>query len=139
MDYQDILDDLKKTKTNYEAMFDYCTQGHYVMANSIVEDEDDWETYCGCRYDYFDGEGNEITQQEYNSLIAQGKDRDMQPTEVYQYFIIDQDAAVHFKRYTNQTVIYNGKLGLFVLCLYHCGTPWESVPSDWADYAEEDD
>lgn len=136
MEYQDILDDLKKTKTSYDAMFDYCTEGHYVMDNCIAQDfPEGWDTYCGSTETYLDKDGNEITQEQYNALSDE--DRDIDYPEVYQYFIINKEGAEHFKRYTDETVIYNEELNLYVLCVYHCGTPWESVPSNWSDKPHE--
>ena len=49
--------------------------------------------------------------------------------EVYQYYIID--SADRFEQYTNELIIYNEDLNLYILCVRHYGTSWEYVSANW--------
>ena len=56
--------------------------------------------------------------------------------DIYQYFIIDSTGAERLKEYTNEIVLYNEDLDLYLLCVCHFGTAWNGVPANWKELNE---
>ena len=57
-------------------------------------------------------------------------DEDDNEREIFQYFIIDDNGADILKDYTNEIVMYNNDLGLYVWGVTHFGTSWDYVLTD---------
>jgi len=47
--------------------------------------------------------------------------------EIYQYYIISDNGADILKRYTNEIVLYNAELDMYVCGVTHWGTSWDYV------------
>lgn len=57
-------------------------------------------------------------------------DDDDNETEIFQYFIIDDNGAEILKDYTDEIVMYNNELGMYVWGVTHWGTSWDYVLTD---------
>lgn len=103
---------LQQERTTYAEMIDFCADS-LILNNCIVEtlaaNNIYFDDYCGSCYDE--------DSDEYN--------------EIYQYFIIDSSAAERFAEYTNEYIIYNDDIDMYLLCVMHCGTPWSGCPANW--------
>lgn len=103
---------LKKERESYKEMIDFCCD-NMILNNDIVSKASAagfyFDPYCGSDYD----EEND----EY--------------VEVYQYFIVSCSDAERLAEYTNELVIYNDELDLYILCVTHYGTPWIGVSANW--------
>ena len=86
----------------------------YILCNNIAEiDESIWDN---CRFEYEDEDGN--------------------PRDIYQYFITDaSESDVEFleKNFSDLLFTYSDKLDCFILCVDHCGTGWDYVPTPVSD------
>lgn len=51
-------------------------------------------------------------------------------SEIYQYYIISDNGAEILKDYTNEIVMYNAELDMYVWCVTHWGTSWDYVLTD---------
>ena len=127
---------LKEKYTNYKKMLEFCGDD-YVMNNYIVPELAKrnifFEIFCGDEYEYFDEKGETITREEYEQKQNNSEDVCEQLCEVYQYFIISERTAERLKEYTNELVIYNYDLDLYILCVCHLGTSWDIVAANWKE------
>ena len=83
-----------------------------VMNNNIINCECGYfEPYNGSDF-YTDEEGNEIY------------------FDFYQYFIIDEFGANLLKEWTDECVLYNEELDIYLWCVNHYGTSWDYVLTD---------
>lgn len=57
-------------------------------------------------------------------------DENDDPIEIFQYFIIDDNGAEILKDYTDEIVMYNNDLGMYVWGVTHWGTSWDYVLTD---------
>jgi hypothetical protein len=57
-------------------------------------------------------------------------DEDDNEREIFQYFIIDDNGADILKDYTNEIVLYNNELGMYLWGVTHYGTSWDYVLTD---------
>ena len=97
-------------KLSYGAMVKAMTDDCLVLNNNLIGvNIDSWEVKNGSDYD-------EETD-EYD--------------EVFQYFIIDSNAAEAFERFTDELVYYNSELDLYLLGVTHFGTSWDYVASGY--------
>ena len=108
----EFLKELREKRTTYKDMIDFCCDS-LVLNNDIINELTKhgfyFDTFCGVDYD------EELD--EY--------------TEVYQYYIINKQDANRLAEYTNELVIYNYGLDLYLLCVTHWGSSWGYVPSNW--------
>ena len=86
----------------------------YILCNNIAEiDESIWDN---CRFEYEDEDGN--------------------PRDIYQYFITyasESDVEFLEKNFSDLLFTYSDKLDCFILCVDHCGTGWDYVPTPVSD------
>lgn len=138
------LKELKEKKTTYDQMIDYCCD-NCIMNNYIVEELQKkdifFETYCGSECTYYNKDDEEITEEEYYRLE---NNEDFTGAyykydDIYRYYIISSYDAERLADYTNELVIYNNDLDLYMLCVKHCGTAWSSVPANWKEIKEEEE
>lgn len=134
---------LRKEKTTYDQMIDYCCD-NCIMNNYIVEELQKknifFETYCGSERTFFNKDDEEITEEEYY-MIVNNEDFTgayYEYDDIYQYYIISSNDAEHLAVYTNELVIYNDDLDLYILCVKHFGAAWSSVHADWKEIKEEE-
>ena len=78
--------------------------------------------FCGDYYEYYDENGREITNDEYNKLVDHNVECFETEREVYQYYLINYNDACRLRDYTNELVLYNEELDIYVLCVCHWGT-----------------
>lgn len=76
-----------------------------IEANSVVRDWWEWEEVNGTLFD--------SESQCYK--------------EIYEFLIIPEDGFNILKKYTDEIVLYNETLGLYVWCITFFGIPWESA------------
>jgi predicted 3-demethylubiquinone-9 3-methyltransferase (glyoxalase superfamily) len=50
--------------------------------------------------------------------------------DVFQYFIISDNGAEILKYWTDEIVMYNSALDMYVWCVTHYGTSWDYVLTD---------
>ncbi len=96
-----------------------------VLANGIMEktfDIGEWELENGNDRYFFDDDGNEITEEEYNENGG-----DYEYFDIYQYYIISSSGAQILKDYTDEIVWYNDELDLYLWGVTHVGTAWDYV------------
>lgn len=126
----------------------------------VYPDYDDyWTVENGQRYYYKDSDENEYTYDEAQSRIAELNDeldelnyleeltaeqeerieeiendieslQEIRFRDYYDYCIISKDGAEILKYWTDEYVIYNSELDLYVWGLDHCGTQWSYVLTD---------
>jgi len=76
---------------------------------------------------------NEIANSEYLEYECGDLEAEENcPYAIFQYFIIDDEAADVLRTYSNEILFYESKLGLYVWGVTHYGTPWSSVYTDIA-------
>lgn len=109
---KNFLETLKADKTSYREMVDFCADS-LILNNDIMGALEckgfEFETING---DYFDEETGDFV-------------------EVFQWYIIDSQAAERFSDYTLELVVYNEALDLYLLGVTHWGTSWDGVSANW--------
>jgi len=122
-----------------------------VLNNNIVQSIgwENWETENGYFEYYEDSEGNTYDYDSAREKIEELEERqseldedseefeelqseidelnDPHYEEIFQYFIIDDNGADILKRETNEIVLYNAELDMYVWCVTHWGTSWDYV------------
>ena len=115
---KNFLKELQETRTTYKDMIDFCCDA-IILNNSILPELSNkgfyFDVFCGSDYD-----------EETDSY-----------SEIFQYFVIDSQDAERLAEYTNELVMYNEDLDLYLLCVCHFGTCWDGVPANWKDNIEE--
>lgn len=125
-----------------------------VLANSLVEKTgwENWETENGYNEYYEDSDGNtydysgaqdkieelEKEQENYDEdseewrALQEDIDRlnDVRFADIFQYFVISSNGADILKQYTDEIVMYNEELDLYVWGVTHFGTSWDYVLTD---------
>lgn len=125
-----------------------------VLANSLVEKTgwENWETENGFMEYAEDSEGNEYSYSEAQDRIEELREEqeeldedseryaeieedircleDIRYSEIFQYFIISHSGAEILKEYTDEIVMYNSELDLYVWGVTHFGTSWDYVLTD---------
>lgn len=125
-----------------------------VLNNNIVEATgfENWECENGY-FEYFeDSDGNtydyESAQEKIEELenklenLDEDSDEyaeiqaeidnlnDSHYAEIFQYYIIDENGAEILKDYTDEIVMYNAELDMYVWGVTHWGTSWDYVLTD---------
>jgi len=139
---KEFLKELIKDRNNYKDIIDFCCDS-LIMNNYIVQElakkEIYFDNYCGSECYYLDNNGNEITSKQAEEMSFD--EYYEKYYDIYQYFIIDSTGAERLKEYTNEIVLYNEDLDLYLLCVCHFGSSWTIVSSNWKELDEvsEDD
>ena len=114
----------------YSQMVEFCSE-NIILNNYIVPELAQkgylFDTYCGKGETYYNEEGEEITREEYEEQEDCGAYS--QYDDIYQYCIVD--SPDRFEQYTNELLIYNEELDLYILCVKHLGTSWDYVSANW--------
>lgn len=133
---KEFLTKLREEKKSYREMIDFCCD-NLILNNYILEELQKngfyFENYCGSECYYTDENGDEITENEYYKREEAGEEVSQNYIDIYQYYIIDHDGAERLGDYTEELVLYNEDLDIYILCVSHWGTSWGSVPSNWKD------
>lgn len=112
---KDIYNMITEERNTYLSMIDYCCNAQLILNNSIIEIEiDNWEVLAGSIYD--------DEREEYE--------------EIYQYYMITNDAASRLIELTDETVLYNDRLDIYLLAVKHFGTAWDIVPANWKAFED---
>ena len=125
-----------------------------VLNNNIVQSIgwENWETENGYFEYYEDSEGNTYDYDSAQTKIEELEEcqseldedsekfekiqseidelNDPHYEEIYQYFIIDDNGVDILKRETNEIVLYNAELDMYIWCVTHWGTSWDYVLTD---------
>ena len=80
-----------------------------ILCNNIINDYEDMELVNGSEYD----------------------EEDDTYTEIYQYYIIDDNLANRLIDNTNEIIYYHNRLDIYVLGVDHFGTNWQYVLTDF--------
>ena len=81
---------------------------------------------CGDYYEYYDQNWEQITREEYDELNEQGEETHEQEIEVFQWFIVS-DNALDLLREANELVLYSEALDCYIWGVTHWGTSWDYV------------
>lgn len=115
---KDIYNMITEERNTYASMIDYCCGNKLILNNSIINyDFGDWEVVAGSIYD--------CEAEEYE--------------EIFQYYIITEVAASRLAYLTNETILYNVQLDVYLLAVKTYGTDWGYIPSDWKAAEEIED
>jgi len=76
----------------------------------------------GSFWGYYDENGDECDEE---NAVGQYE------TEVFQWFIIDDNTAERLRRSTKELVCYSEKLDVYVLGVTHYGTAWDYVTTEF--------
>lgn len=127
---KEFLNELREKRATYSDMIDFCCD-NCILNNEIVSELETadfyFDFYCGDLVEYYDENGKEITEEE----AEENENSETYYKEIYQYYIISEHDAERLADYTNEIVLYNKRLDLYILCVTHCGTAWNCVPANW--------
>lgn len=125
-----------------------------VLNNNIVSATgwENWETVNGYNEYAEDSDGNEYSYSEAQDRIEELREEqeeldedseryteieedircleDIRYSEIFQYFIISDNGAEILKEYTDEIVLYNSELDMYVWGVTHYGTSWDYVLTD---------
>lgn len=125
-----------------------------VLNNNIVSATgwENWKTVNGYNEYAEDSDGNEYSYSEAQDRIEELREEqeeldedseryteieedircleDIRYSEIFQYFIISDNGAEILKEYTDEIVLYNSELDMYVWGVTHCGTSWDYVLTD---------
>lgn len=125
-----------------------------VLNNNIVSATgwENWETVNGYNEYAEDSDGNEYSYSEALDRIEELREEqeeldedseryaeieedircleDIRYSEIFQYFIISDNGAEILKEYTDEIVMYNTELDMYVWGVTHYGTSWDYVLTD---------
>lgn len=125
-----------------------------VLNNNIVEHTgwENWETENGSLEYYEDSDGNVYDYDEAQERIEELEEKQSELDEeseewaeiqadidalnesyyheIYQYYIISDNGAEILREWTNEIVLYNEELDLYVWGVTHWGTSWDYVLTD---------
>lgn len=137
---KELIEKMRKDRPTYADMIDFACD-NCILNNYIVDELESvgiyFDIYCGSLASYYSADGDEISEEEYCETDCGYSEID----EIYQYYIISERDAQRLADYTNETVIYNDSVNLYLLCVKHFGTSWQGVPANWkrADELDETD
>lgn len=112
------LERFKRDYTTYSKMVNLCLGGGgMVLNNSIVP---------------------ELQSMGFEFEVLNIDYEDFYEIDIFQYFIIGEYAATMLQEYTNEIILYNSTLDLYILCVDHYGTNWDYVAPNWKEEINED-
>lgn len=127
---KELLKELRPKYKSYAEMISFCCE-NCLLNNEIVPELEKsgfyFDIFCGDLVEYHDENGNIITEEEAEESENSG----IYYKEIYQYYIISARDAERLADYTDEIVMYNERLDLYILCVTHCGTAWSGVPANW--------
>lgn len=130
---KEFIKEIQENRKDYKSMIEFCCDD-LILNNYIVSELSNkgfyFDTFAGYDYYYENSNGEILSPEEYEKIEDQ-EDYEEIYEDVYQYFMIDSAAAERFATYTNELIIYNDDLDLYLLCITHCGTGWDYVPANW--------
>jgi len=132
-----FLKELREERKTYKKMFDFCCDDAILNNDLIAELSKKgymFDPYCGNDCYYVDKDGDYITADQYEEQEEEGAEQIY--NDIYQYFIINYADAERFKEFTNELILYNDELDLYILCVTHYGTAWDCVPANWQELEE---
>lgn len=103
---------LKRGYLDYRTMFEALTEGRHILANTLFEE--------------LIKAGHEMETINGSDWTANGD-----PIEVFQYYMIDGNAAASFQEYTDEIVYYDETADVYFLGVTHFGTSWSYVLTDY--------
>lgn len=109
-----MKNDKQTFESNYKIFANFL--GDMVMCNNIPEI--DPSVYENARFNWVE----EVEEEDGETYERE--------TEVYQWFLLsanDWEIELAEKNFPDALFTYSDKLDLFVLCVDHWGTPWQSV------------
>lgn len=110
----------ERKRLDYGSMIALCTEGHMVwLSVSPWKMAEDWEKQTERDFDCF-ADADEEEQ-----------DEDEADEEVFQWFIIGDEAAYMFSQLTNELIYYSESLDMYLLGVTHFGTAWSGVMTEW--------
>lgn len=102
----------KENRLDYASMVGWCTDGNMVFLSiSPWKMAEDWAKQN-------DEEEEENEEEEADE-------------EVFQWFIISDEAAYMFSQLTNELIYYSESLDMYILGVTHLGTAWSYVMTEW--------
>lgn len=101
-----VLNDYEKEhkRLSYSNMLKAFTDDCYILNNTITDKFD---------FDFLD-----------ESLY------DLEELTIYQYYIISEYTADKLQKHTNEIILYNADLDMYLLGVCHFGTSWDYVLTD---------
>lgn len=122
---------LIEERKSYSNMIDYCCD-NLILNNHLVEDLNEkgfyFDVYTGSVATYYNKYDEEITQEAYEKTEGEGS---YYYDEIYQYYIISEQDAERLETFTDELVIYNDDLEIYLLCVKHFGTSWTVCAPNW--------
>ena len=102
-----ILNNYEKEhkRLSYSNMLKVLTDDCYILNNTIVDKFD---------FDFLD-----------ESFLYDDED-----LTIYQYYIISEYTADKLQKHTNEIILYNAELDMYLLGVCHFGTSWDYVLTD---------
>lgn len=137
---KELLKQWKKEKNTYYKMIEMACGNKIILNNYIVSELQnaglyfDW--FAGSDVYYTDDNGEKISAKQYDKIIENGGEAYKNFCEIYQYYIISGNDAEFLKEYTNELILYNSEIDLYILCVTHWGTSWNCVPANWKNPEE---
>lgn len=100
--------------------------GDMIMANSLRNNTEDWESVGGT--DAYNCCDNHLYfTPDCDECIKIDDKGDYDYKEIYQEYIITESGAEYLKDNTNEIIFYNDKLDLYLWGITHFGTSWDGV------------
>lgn len=109
----------KKNRLDYASMVEWCTEGNMVGLDvSPWKMAEDWEKQHADNF-------------VYDEDVYGDDDEEEEDEEVFQWFIITDEAAYMFSQLTNELIYYSNSLDMYLLGVTHLGTAWSYVMTEW--------
>ena len=109
----------KENRLDYATMVKWCTDDNMVLLSvSPWKMAEDWEKQTERDFDC------SADEEEQEAVPADDE-------EVFQWFIITDQAAYMFLQFTNELIYYSDFLDMYLLGVNHFGTAWSGVMTEW--------
>lgn len=121
--------EIEQGKITYRTLADYVED--MVICNSMGDRLFTTLEPTSDAYEYYNEDWNRVYKEDFKN------DEDWQDfkdncenyemSEIYQYFIINSNAADFLENNTDEIVLYDNELDVYVWGVTHCGTSWDYV------------
>lgn len=74
---------------------------------------------------------NIINKFPFEIISGNVEDEDEDEVTIYQYYIISEDSAVRLMKHTNEIILYNDELDMYLLGVTHFGISWSILLTDF--------
>ena len=102
--------------------------GNCILNNEIIKYEvDNWEVVNGSEIKYYDSKADDYVEE---SEIENWDDIEEKYIDIFQYYIIDNWGVEILSNYTDEIILYNEKLDVYLWGITHWGTSWDYVLTD---------